>query len=334
VNHSLVEGNRSHDNGSNGIMMDEKSDLNIVRNNESWNNRGDGIVIQGSSHDVVTDNKVSGNSVGVRVNANKLGFTDGTRVANNDISGNRHGIQVYGGARDTVTMGNQITNTADQAINFVDPATSQSDTISGAPKAVVVARNATIRELTTSNVGRAVLVDRGAQVTVESSQLTGRDIAVEVQPQSHLDLLGTRAGALTTISTARKAVVVSGTADLRNVAIHDVDRGVLVDGDGHTAITRTSIVTDSKGIEVQGFNGQSRVQLVSSEVRAPHPLIGSTLWQKSGNQLSAIPSWLAVAGALFVTLAALLHLSHRLWAPLSHVRHESRPVLDPAGPDV
>jgi hypothetical protein len=125
-------------------------------------------------------------------------------------------------------------------------------------------------------------------------------------------------------------VFVSGTADLRNVTIHNVDRGVLVDPDGHATITSSSVVTVSKGVEVQGFNGQSRVQLVGSDVQARKPLVGSTLWQHYGNTLSSIPSWLAVAGALFVLLAALLHIGHRVFAPASDVRHKPRPNLEAA----
>jgi parallel beta-helix repeat protein len=326
VNHSIVERNRSHDNGSNGIMLDENCNFNIVRNNDVWNNRGDGIVVQGSSHAVISDNRVSGNEVGVRVNANQLGFTDGTRVSNNQIKNNRRGIQVYGGARDTVTQGNQIANSADQAIAFADPGTSQSDSVSGAHKAVVVDKTATVRGLTTSDVGRGIVISPGARATVESSQITGKDIAIEVKPDAHISLLGTDAGALTTVSGARKGIVVSGTADLRDVSISDVKRGVLVDGDGHATISTTSILTSSKGVEVEGFNGRGRVQLTNNDVKAPEPLVGSTLWQESGNDLSAIPSWLAVAGALFVVLATLLHIGHRLFAPLSHVRHKSHPA--------
>jgi hypothetical protein len=207
---------------------------------------------------------------------------------------------------------------------------SQSDTVSGALKAIVVDHSATIRGLVTSNVGRAVVLGRGAQASVEYSQLTGKDIAVSVAPQSHIKLLGTNAGLLTTISSARKAMVVSGTANLRNVVIQNVDRGVLVDPDGHATITTSSIVTANKGVEVAGFNGQSRVQLVDSDIRAPKPLVGSTLWQASGNTLSSIPSWLAVAGALFVMLAALLHIGHRVFAPASDVRHKPRPALESA----
>jgi parallel beta-helix repeat protein len=330
VNHSIVEGNRSHDNGANGIMMDQKSDFNTIRNNQSWNNRGDGIVIQGSSHDMVSGNTVTGNTIGVRINANELGSTDSTRLIGNSISGNRHGVQVYGGTRDTVTMGNQISNTADQALHFVDPATSRSDTVSGALKAVVVDRSATIEGLATSNVDRALVLGRAAEASVESCQLTGRDIAVEVGQQARLSVLGSNRAAVTSITAARKAVFVSGTADLSDVAIHNVDRAVLVDPDGHATITTSSIVTARKGVEVQGFNGQGRVQLVDSEVRARKPLVGSTLWQHYGNTLSSIPSWLAVAGALFVLLASLLHIGHRVLAPASDVRHKPRPVIEPA----
>jgi parallel beta-helix repeat protein len=329
VNHSIVEGNRSHDNGANGIMMDQKCDFNTIRNNQSWNNRGDGIVIQGSSHDMVSGNTVSGNTIGVRINANELGPADGTRVIGNDITGNQHGVQVYGGSRDTITMDNRITNTTDQALHFTDPAVSQSDSVSGALKAVEVDHFATIEGLLTSNVERAVVVGRGAEASVGSSQLTGRDIAVEVGPRGHL-LLGGDGSGPTSISAARKGVVINGTADLSNVAIRNVERGVLIDPDGHATITASSIVTARKGVEVQGFNGQARVQLVDSEVQARIPLVGSTLWQHYGNTLSSSPSWLAVAGALFVLLASLLHIGHRVLAPDSDVRHKPQPTFKPA----
>ncbi|MDQ2709017.1 MAG: hypothetical protein M3Z25_15890 [Actinomycetota bacterium] len=228
-----------------------------------------------------------------------------------------------------MTQGNQIVNSADQAIEFADPAVSQSDTVTGAHKAVVIGRGATVRELTTANVGRGILVSKGARVTVESSQITGQEIAVEVGPDAQISLVGVQNGALTTISGARKGIVVSGTADLRNVAIYD-DYRVLVDSGGRATITTSSIVTKNKGVEAQGFNGRGRLELVSSDIRAPQPLIGSTLWEQHGTRLSTIPSWLAVAGALFVLLAALLHIGHRIFAPESQVRHRSSPAITPA----
>jgi parallel beta-helix repeat protein len=339
VNHSVIEGNRSHDNGANGIMLDERSDHNVIRNNQVWNNRGDGIVLQGSSHAVVSGNAVSGNSVGVRINANELGFTDGSRVANNQLRGNRHGIQVYGGTRDTLTTGNHIVDTADQAINFLDTATSSYDRVSGALKAVVVHRTARIEGLTTSDVGRAVVVDEGARATIEASRLTGKDIAVMVERDGALNVDSAAAAGPTTISGARKAIVDDGALDLRHVQISDVDRGVLVGPGGRATIDTTRITTGNKGVEVQGFNGQGRVQLAASDVRAPTPLVGSTLWQRSGNTLSAIPSWLAVSGALFVFLAAVLQLTHLILVPSAHThpsppadpRHRARP--EPATDD-
>jgi parallel beta-helix repeat protein len=325
VNHSIVENNRSYDNGANGIMMDERSDHNLIRNNHVWNNRGGGIVLQGSSHCVVENNVITGHKVGVRVNANKLGATDNSLIAHNELRGNRNGIQVYGGARDTVSMGNTITDTADQALNFVDPGTTQSDTVTGALKALVIDRGATVRNLTTTDVGRGMVVGEGAKVTVTASRLTGRDIAVEVQPGSRLNVLGTDTATPATISAARKAVVSDGVVELRNVDITDVDRGLMIGPDGRASVTSARIVTANKGVEVEGFNGQGRVQLTASDIRAPQPVVGSTLWQESGNELSAIPSWLAVAGALFVLLAGLLHLAHRVFVPTAHTGR-SRPA--------
>ena len=327
VNHSVISGNRSHDNGSNGIMMDEKSDFNLLKDNQAWDNRGDGIVLQGSSHDVVQNNKVSGNEVGVRVNANNLGPADGNRIRNNQVAGNKLGIQVYGGTRDTETDTNTVTNSGDQGVQFADPSRSESDSISGARKALVVRSvGAVIEGLKTSDVGRGLVVNDGAGATVASSQITGQDIAIEVRPQAHLQLTGSDGGVPATVSEARKGLVVSGTADLRDITIQGVQRGVLVDSDGRATIDSSAILTRSKGVEVVGFNGRSRVQLASSEVQAPIPLVGSTLWEKSGNTLSSIPSWLAVAGALFVLLATLLHIGHRVLVPMSHVRHKVHPL--------
>jgi hypothetical protein len=170
-----------------------------------------------------------------------------------------------------------------------------------------------------------VVVNDGAGATVASSQITGQDIAVEVRPEAHLDLTGTDGGALATVSQAHKGLMVSGTADLRDISIQGVQRGVLVGSDGRATISSTAILTRSKGVEVVGFNGRSRVKLDSSDVQAPIPLVGSTLWEKSGNTLSSIPSWLAVAGAFFVILATLLHIGHRVLVPMSHVRHKVHP---------
>jgi parallel beta-helix repeat protein len=326
VNHSVISGNRSHDNGSNGIMMDEKCDFNLIKDNQSWDNRGDGIVLQGSSNDVVEDNKITGNSVGVRVNANNLGPADSDRVRGNQVDGNKLGIQVYGGARDTVTETNMITKSGDQGVQFADPSRSESDTITGARKAFVVRSvDSVVEGLKTSDVGRGLVVNDGASATVASSQITGQDIAIEVRPQAHLDLTGTDGGALATVSEAHKGLFISGSADLRDVTVQGVQRGVLVDSGGRATIDSSAILTRSKGVEVVGFNGRSRVQLESTEVQAPIPLVGSTLWEKSGNTLSSIPSWLAVAGAFFVLLAAVLHLGHRVLVPLSHVRHKVSP---------
>jgi len=327
VNHSVITDNRSHDNGSNGIMMDEKCDFNLIKDNQTWNNRGDGIVLQGSSHDVVENNKTSGNEVGVRVNANNLGPADSDQVRGNQVDGNKLGIQVYGGTRGTVTETNTVTRSGDQGVQLADPARSVSDTISGARKALVVRSvGAVVEGLKTSDVGRGLVVNDGAGVAVASSQITGQDIAIEVRPQAHLELTGTDGGLLATVSEAHKGLVVSGTADLRDITIQGVQRGVFVDSDGRATINSSAILTRSKGVEVVGFNGRSRVQLESSEVQAPIPLVGSTLWEKSGNTLSSIPSWLAVAGALFVILATLLHIGHRVLVPMSHVRHKVHPL--------
>lgn len=334
VTNSVVSGNRSHHNGENGIMMDENSGLNIIKNNEVWSNGGDGIVIQGSSNVLVTANTVTANGVGIRVNANDLGATVGTQVSDNQLSDNRRGVEVYGGARDTVLRNNVIRNSLDQGIVFAEPASSQNDTVIGAQKAVVVDRvEATLRGLAAQDVDRGVVVTAGGRAIVEGARIVARDTAVDMDGPAALELTGTSAGEPSILTGARKGVVVQGTATVRNVTISEVERGIIVTEDARATIENSAITARSKGVDVLGSGGAGRVTLRSSDIRAPEPLVGADVSEAASNDLIAVPSWLAVAGAVFVGLALVLHLGHRLWSPRSAVRHKAVPQFSGGGHD-
>jgi hypothetical protein len=80
------------------------------------------------------------------------------------------------------------------------------------------------------------------------------------------------------------------------------------------------------GLDVQGLGGADRIALHNSEVRAPDPVAGASLNDEAGNDISMTLSWLALAGAIFVGLALALHLLHRIFSPLSSVRHRTAPA--------
>jgi len=94
--------------------------------------------------------------------------------------------------------------------------------------------------------------------------------------------------------------------------------GALVDGG--------RIEAEKVGLDVQGLGGADRIALHNSEVRAPDPVAGASLNDEAGNDISMTLSWLALAGAIFVGLALALHLIHRIFSPLSSVRHRTAPA--------
>lgn len=326
VTDSVVQGNRSYRNGGNGIMMDEKCDRNVIKNNEVWENRGDGIVIQGSSRVLVTENTVTNNGVGVRVNANELGPTVGTEIAANTLVNNDLGIQVYGGSKDTVSRDNQIRDSVVAAMAFTEPTLSSSDTVIGAAKAVVAdSTQVTLNQLSVAGAELGVIASADSTVNLEAVRITARDTGVDVDPTATVSITGTPGVAQSIITGARKGVVVNGTAELRDVSINEVERGVLVGPEGKATINATDIVASSKGVEVIGAESLTRVQLLSSDVRAPEPVVGTEVGEATNN-LDAVPSWLAIAGAVFVALALVLHFGHRVLSPMSGARHKAMPA--------
>jgi len=84
VTDSIVQYNVTKGNGLNGIMMDEASAHNIIIHNTVTDNGSDGVVIANSSSNVISDNAVSGNRVGITVRGN----TTDTKVYGNKVIAN------------------------------------------------------------------------------------------------------------------------------------------------------------------------------------------------------------------------------------------------------
>jgi parallel beta-helix repeat protein len=132
--HNILRGNIAHDNGGHGFMIDDgrsrPSSLALARmngssdnqltNNTSVNNAGNGIEIEGGTGNIVANNQVSGNYVGVQVKDNAS-----VTVRDNTISDNlRYGVDVRNAGAGALITGNTISGswgavnlaTADSAV--------------------------------------------------------------------------------------------------------------------------------------------------------------------------------------------------------------------------
>jgi mannuronan 5-epimerase len=90
VTNSVVRDNVSSGNGENGIMMDEYSTGNVISGNQVIANRGYGIVLSHSAANVVRDNVVKYNLVGIELNGGSAGTAV---VRSNSIIGNEVALQ-------------------------------------------------------------------------------------------------------------------------------------------------------------------------------------------------------------------------------------------------
>jgi parallel beta-helix repeat protein len=322
VTGSVIANNHSHDNGANGIMMDELSNNNVIADNVSEHNAGAGIVLQGSSSNRVSGNVVAANPIGIRVNANARGVAVANQVIGNQLSGNGTGIKVYNNTSNTSLVNNTIRGTRGTALALMDPVVSQSDIVIGAQKAVVTSRAvSTLRALSAREVTEGVVVGGGSTAVVDGASIDATTVGLLVHPNAALALGNTP----TTIERARKAVLISGTANLNNLTLRNVIKGVVLTSSARVAIDTSQLVAAQVGLEVQGLGGTERIRMARTTVRAPNPVAGATLAETDGNQIIMTLSWLAISGAFFVTLALALYLLHRIWSPHSTARNPSHP---------
>jgi poly(beta-D-mannuronate) C5 epimerase len=97
VTDSVVEDNVARDNHLNGIMMDAQSTGNRIVGNSVTGNRGDGLVLASSPNNVLTNNTVTDNRIGVMVRG--ADGDEGVTLRGNEIRGNQlasQGISLAG----------------------------------------------------------------------------------------------------------------------------------------------------------------------------------------------------------------------------------------------
>jgi poly(beta-D-mannuronate) C5 epimerase len=100
VTDSLVEGNVTRDNHLDGLVVDDASSENRIVGNTSTGNRGDGLVLASSPGNVIEDNTISDNRVGVEIRG--AGGTAGATLTGNHITGNEVAAQGVSLAGNTV----------------------------------------------------------------------------------------------------------------------------------------------------------------------------------------------------------------------------------------
>lgn len=187
---SLFRGNHSHDNAGNGIVMDYRSDRNRIESNLVVNNDKDGIVLLGSGDNVVVDNVVRGNRVGVRVNnLDSVGNT----ISTNRIEGNRIGLQAYGGASDLDIIDNTIVDSADTAMILDAPRTVvRYDEVRGAVRGVDIRTTTEMSGVKISDVDQGVMVASTGIAQLERVEINARLQSLRVEPGGMADVESSR----------------------------------------------------------------------------------------------------------------------------------------------
>jgi parallel beta-helix repeat protein len=325
---STVTNNRSYDNGSNGIMMDNKSDRNVISDNRTWNNAGDGIVLQNSSYVVVKHNIVTGNRVGIRVSGSALS----NRVTDNRLAANVRGLEAYSGPepatairKPNVFAGNRVdgTDTADgiSVKNFAGVRISNNSVsryangivISGASRRVGISGNRV------NNVRRGI--DIGS---ASPGARLSRNIITNA-PERGIILSGL--GSISqhdTVTGSDIGIDVRNTAEVQHASVTGGRRGFNMVA-GAASVLDATVVADEIGFSV---DPGVTLDLRESEIEARYPIVGATFPAEAGNLLTTPPppfQWLALAGALFIVSAVVLHLVHRARSPMSATPSEAVP---------
>jgi len=325
---SVLSGNRSFGNRLNGIMMDARSDRNLIVDNQAWSNDGDGIVVQNSSAVTVRGNVVSGNRDGVRVTGDSLA----TRVVANRLVGNGRGIEICDGpaagavARPAIVSGNDL----------VGERTGDG---------IAVKNFAGVRVATnkvTGYLNGVLLAGRSGHAQISENQLSGQVRGIEVDPQ----VIGARLGRNVVESASERGLVLAGpgtvstadtisgsdiAVDVRNtvtvgeVRVRDGRRGINIFS-GTATVSAADITVSEYGVNVEPAGV---LKLQRSTIVAARPIVGAGVAVSPGNRLGNPPPpfpWLALAGVLFILTALVLHLAHRRRAPACHARATAAPT--------
>jgi parallel beta-helix repeat protein len=120
----LVQGNLAAGNGRHGIIFSRFCDRNVIRRNRSIRNGWHGIVIDDGKHadgpsngNVIAHNEVLDNAkVGISIDGSSHNV-----IVDNRVDHQRYGVRIFRRSFDNVVRGNRITRSADYGV-FIDGA--------------------------------------------------------------------------------------------------------------------------------------------------------------------------------------------------------------------
>ncbi len=188
VTDSMLRRNHAHDNAGNGIMMDSSSDRNRIEANVVENNAKDGIVLFGSAENVVVDNVVRNNRVGIRVNGVE---STANRIEANLVEGHEIGLQAYGGAADTVIVDNTILDSSVMGMALEAPRSQVlGGEIRGGPRGVGIRTATSVSGMRISDVDEGVVVSDTGIADLDQLEVTARRSSLRVEDGGLVELQG------------------------------------------------------------------------------------------------------------------------------------------------
>lgn len=155
---NVLRDNVAYDNRGHGFMIDDgrtedapfadanvlPSNDNLIEGNRAYDNDGSGIEIEGGTGNVVRDNLVEGNHVGIRIKNDAEATITGNTVNDSRL----YGVDVLDTARSAEITGNTITGGwASIGLGDEGLATREGNTVSGASAPLVIA-GTSVREST------------------------------------------------------------------------------------------------------------------------------------------------------------------------------------------
>ena len=176
---SVLRGNHSHDNKSNGIVMDGASNRNLIERNLIERNGQDGIALIGSSDEVVAENIIRNNRVGVRVNDQG---SDRNVLRSNLISGNEIGVQTFGGATETRLVDNTVEASRKTGLLLESPGTEVTGgTVRAANRGIEIRSTAQVADVSVSEVGQGIVVTASGSADVDHVNVAAKGKPVDVR---------------------------------------------------------------------------------------------------------------------------------------------------------
>jgi parallel beta-helix repeat protein len=192
VREGVLRRNYAHDNKGNGIMMHLGSDGNVIVANRVEHNGLDGIVITDSWYEIVADNLVRHNRIGIRSDGESLD----NRFAGNRVVDNVTGIQLHEGTRDSILQGNLIRGSKSTALVLAAPGSQvRGGVVEGGFKGVDIRAPASLTGVSIRQVERGLIVGAGVSLATRDLAIEAGQVAVVAERAATVKIAASRLSA-------------------------------------------------------------------------------------------------------------------------------------------